>query len=391
MCCKKYRSKSFSLTLLCLITLYGLASFLYLEIDVMISQQQNIVHIAGVRVDMVKFRRGAGSKRESSVNDVCPVNSIQHPARKMEYSSENVACKKHKSSQVACNFAKKFYEYDFDKWRCNRSKEIRICELHSDHIFVCDYYACGPMFDGEIVVHLFDPESGLVRALYRGYYNNKDLNENILRHAQTTMKEGYPFLYLSCNMDTHQTQLLMFDQSILEDATKRQRNLEPENINLNVILFDSISRAHFYRSLEKTVNFLKEVNTKASYKAEILDFELFQSIHGHTTENLYALWNGKKFPLSMTDKEKENAKTELNNMLEYLKTRGYEILYQEDECWEGFWGLNSDLGNFENWTDFSAALLKNTSIDDTGMSVFRCSAQGKITNSLSNTRVQKMF
>lgn len=358
MLCRKLRSKSLVLTLLSLITLYGLISFLYLEVGIMV-RGGNVLHIAGVRFDMMKFRGGVSKDLEH----VCPVNSIP-AAHRIPYSND-ITCKSHVPSKAACTYAENFYKYEFSKWKCEPTQEIRICELHSNHEFVCDYSVCGPAFNGEVVMHVFDSESGIVRPLQRGFYNNEELNENVMKYAQSAMREGYPFLFLSCGLDEKQTQLLMFDKTILGDSpSKTQKELA--NININIVLFDSISRAHFYRSLKQTVNFFREVNTKPSYKAEILDFELFQSIHGHTTENLYALMNGKIFPPSLSDLDKENAKTELDNLLKYFKSRDYEILYQEDECWQGLWGLNSDLGNFENWTDFRAEVTKNTSIDDTG-------------------------
>ena len=64
-------------------------------------------------------------------------------------------------------------------------------------------------------------------------------------------------------------------------------------LNINIVWLDSISRRHFYRSLPRTVETMDQINRDAQTKAEILDFELMQSVHGHTHENLIALTQGK--------------------------------------------------------------------------------------------------
>ena len=69
----------------------------------------------------------------------------------------------------------------------------------------------------------------------------------------------------------------------------------------------------------------------------------------------------------MTDDQKEKESSRFPEMLKWLKMKGYRNLYQEDMCWEGMWGLNADLGAFQDWNQFHEELKKTSSIDDYGM------------------------
>ena len=135
--------------------------------------------------------------------------------------------------------------------------------------------------------------------------------------------------------------------------------------NINIILLDSVSRSHFFRSLKKTTKFLRKTDLHSN--ADVLDFELFQSIHGHTTENLHGLFNGKLLSSNYTDREKEFMKTEFQVLLKYVKNQGYKVIYQEDMCWQGTYGLNTDLGVFLEWEKFYNEFKENSFIDDPGI------------------------
>ena len=63
-------------------------------------------------------------------------------------------------------------------------------------------------------------------------------------------------------------------------------------ININVIMLDSISRPHFYRSLPRAVKAFRTITEDPNIKATALDFELDQSIGQQTFENLRPFFSG---------------------------------------------------------------------------------------------------
>ncbi|KAJ7387792.1 hypothetical protein OS493_001136 [Desmophyllum pertusum] len=63
-------------------------------------------------------------------------------------------------------------------------------------------------------------------------------------------------------------------------------------ISINVIVLDSISRPHLYRTLPRAVETFRKINQDPNIKATAMDFELFQSIGQQTFENLRPFLSG---------------------------------------------------------------------------------------------------
>ena len=80
-----------------------------------------------------------------------------------------------------------------------------------------------------------------------------------------------------------------------------------DKININVVMLDSISRAHFFRSLKKTIRTFDEINSDTQSGAEVLDFQQFQALHGHSADNSRALFTGHVFPKEFTQTKKEES------------------------------------------------------------------------------------
>ena len=322
-------------------------------------------------------------KKTTAYVNKCPFERISSKISildsKVKKEEEAISCQQHEMCEGACKYVSSYYKYEFDNYTCATTAKkdneperiIEICKFNPlEKRFECNVSECGIDFDGEVLIHLFDWTTGVVRPVRQGFRTTRELNDNVMGYARKTLEEGLQFMFVSCGFDETMSQLVMLDKEMVNVKGDHERRTvqkeKPKKINVNIVLFDSTARSHFFRSLKKTIHYLNEVNTNLNSKAEILDFELFQSTHGHTTENLHALFNGKIFAKTMTDKEKENGQTGFENFLRFAKKHGYETFYQEDMCWEGYYGLNSDLGMFTEWDRFYQEFKINASIDDTG-------------------------
>lgn len=242
----------------------------------------------------------------------CPYPVIYE--KTMLPSSEQVTCKPNQLSESACSYVTKEFPYNFDKHKCGNSADggetVKICEFQElDMNFKCDYKACGKDFDDPIYIFTFRDEVGWYKMETPGYNDSESLEGAVLRFAKQS-RWSQDLMFLSCNNDSMKTQLLHFDSGYFEETDvstqeKQQENKDSETeekdgekkkkkkLNINVVWLDSLSRRHFYRSLPKTVQTMDRINRDTRTKAEILDFELMQSVHGHTHENLIAFTQGK--------------------------------------------------------------------------------------------------
>ena len=73
------------------------------------------------------------------------------------------------------------------------------------------------------------------------------------------------------------------------------------------------------------------------YLLQVIDFELFQAVHGHTNEVLHGLFTGKLFPPNATLKEK--AVSEFGKFFGKFEESGYHTLYNDDMCYDKWWGI----------------------------------------------------
>ena len=102
---------------------------------------------------------------------------------------------------------------------------------------------------------------------------------------KTNLERGFSFLFLRCGSNF---QALTFPPTFkkVEDGKSRS------SININVIMLDSISRPHFYRTLPRVIGALRKITEDPNIKASALDFELDQSIGQQTFENLRPFFSG---------------------------------------------------------------------------------------------------
>jgi len=153
-------------------------------------------------------------------------------------------------------------------------------------------------------------------------------------------------------------------------TTEEEPKLRAKNtINVNIILLDSVSRPHFYRSLPKTVEtFRKLAEMPNNASASVFDFELFQAVHGHTAHNEHAFFTGQLLP--PLDPEEDPPSVKADALFGHFKRAGYQTMWQEDLCWTAGWGIVSDLVA-EDWEELQIK-LDESFVDNTGMTYSSC-------------------
>lgn len=295
------------------------------------------------------------------------------------------ACEPHKPTADACKLAEALYSYDPSLSQCKRNKEhSEICSLDSEVgrqktvlNAKCDGRICkrltnkGSKSERKLVtfgVYTIDPEDGVLKSL-RNFSKISELEIQLPRIALLTARNKFNFLFVKCfgvNNQTLTSQLISLPPSMTTQETTKTR---PKNtINVNIVLLDSVSRPHFYRSLPKTVETLRKLAARShNASARVYDFELFQAIHGHTTHNEHALFTGQLLPPLDPEEDPPSVKAEV--LFGQFKRAGYQTMWQEDLCWTAGWGLTADLAA-EDWEELQTK-LDESFVDNTGDNVMQ--------------------
>ncbi|KAK3746269.1 hypothetical protein QZH41_016524, partial [Actinostola sp. cb2023] len=313
-------------------------------------------------------------------NDViqgCPKNSLNH-VDMTSYGS----CKPHQPTLEACQEAQRLYYVRPSK--CETPFKGNICSLDVDIQKAtkllrvrCNASLCREGRDS-IFVKTLNHENGIHDVSHR-YSTIKQLELGLPRVMKQSHLHKYNYVFLQCEGrdDTKVLQLLPLDPRFTIQENKATRSTN--QLNVNIVLLDSVSRAHFYRSLPKTINIFKRLaakqhdnkTTNPSSSARVFDFELFQALEGHTAENTHALFTGKLFPPSR-DRDAIRP-VGIEKLFGHYKRAGYQTMWEEDLCWKGRWGLVTDLAvpNYNDWNAL-APKLKDVYIDHTGITHSSC-------------------
>lgn len=293
--------------------------------------------------------------------------------RVQETQFHDISCRPHKPSENACRFTANHFKIKPEIADCHdqRGPPYKLCSitefrrgirLTPPHV-KCNLSACHQ--DNNIQLFIVDPLKGNYLVLdLPGTISDSTINDVVEDAIIKTQENGFNFLFIDCfgvNNRENISQLLTFLPK--EDIFRSKEKHKGNKVNVNLILLDSISRPHFFRSLRKTVFFLRQKALDPSYKSHLLDFESFQAIHGHTHENEHALFGGKLYPENFTKTDKENTPTNMGRLFGIFRESGYQTMTQSDLCWKAWYGyLRSYMA--KNWSELQP-LMKKT-IDTTG-------------------------
>ena len=294
----------------------------------------------------------------------CVAKGISKRYREESIQGEDVACQPHQMPQEACKFTQEVFEIDEKLQTCKDNKTEEYCSLEYNEgyelHFVCNnmkqYRSCK--------ISGLNKKNGDIEVK-RGVSDLSELAMHLMFFAKVTIAEKSNFLFLKCfskfrRKETN-TQLILLPF----DFTKKKSAKISNKLNINIVLLDSISRSHFHRSLPAVLKTFSDINKDLDSKAEVLDFELFQAVHGHSAENFHAFFTGELLPNNLTATEREHANVGVGYLYKILKDFGYQTMYPDDLCWRSWWGLRMELGMAANWKSFQRA-IGSSSIDHTG-------------------------
>ena len=297
--------------------------------------------------------------------------------------NETISCQQHTPLISGCKFAKKVYQYNYDERSCIHGTRVEICFYSNKNHIKCSYNACGEDFRGKISFDALNPEEGVVETINITATNDAEIIEYFDMFSEYSLENGYEFLFISCDGDKKRTQLVLLGQqtrSALPKAKKENeiqgyfskvmQDISSRHININLVMIDSVSRAHFYRSLKKTITAFNLINQNKLSQTEILDFEQFQALHGHSVDNAHALFTGAMYPASYNDTLREDLPVGMDQFYTFFKKRQFITLYQDDACYKAIWGLRMDVGGASSWEEFYRK-IKEANIDKTGIIYIR--------------------
>ena len=278
-------------------------------------------------------------------------------------------CMPHKPSEESCKFTRETYAIKPGLAKCKKEGMGDVCKMEvnrtsrgSDIFFTCNETLCKQGESDSFKVYSLDSTTGTAGIVGK-FSTAKKLEMALAAITRKNKQDKFNFVFIECTSPQGKevSQFVPIEPAFTIEETT---NIRKENlINVNVLLIDSISRAHFYRSLPRTIATFKKwrENPTAVRGAKVFDFELFQALHGHTAENTHALFTGELFPIEKKDK---SLPVNMSAMFGHYKRAGYHTIFQEDLCWKGIWGLMLDLG-VRKWNDLQKE-MESTFIDHTG-------------------------
>ena len=168
--------------------------------------------------------------------------------------------------------------------KCNETHYPDICLFKETkpghHEITCNAEICGT---SDVEIGSTDPYMGIITKW--SPYSRKLLTATVQKAVETNRKNGFGYLFIRCG---NILQSLIFPPILkkVKDGTERS------NINVNVIVLDSIARPHFYRILPRSVAALRKIAQDQEIRVTALDFELYQSVGQATFDNMRPFFSG---------------------------------------------------------------------------------------------------
>ena len=360
---------------------------------------QRIPPAFGTFEAMIKDDKHASYSRNYPENTDCLYVGLRKPfnTRSVVKPTKEATCHMKLQTFKDCQESIKYYGKpgEIKEASCNFSRAIEMCRIlrlnnGKDFDIECDQRHC----NGEpLQLGLLGSQTGVVDN-WMVISNLKHLRQYLYGHTSSS-KFGANFALVKC--ERRQIFQVLTLPKILGISTKSRG---PKKINFNVIVEDSLSRNHFYRTLSKAAATMRSIIYNKSIPATVLEFEKVQSYDTTTKMNLQRLFSGKKYVRPQRDI------IGIEDLFSMFKEFGYSTLFQEDNCWYDTWGTLLDLTYRTNhvkdektrdkmWKEFVDLMQKTSrsnNIDDYGLTFLTCSVYAylRTTNVFDSWRFPKI-
>ena len=169
-------------------------------------------------------------------------------------------------SRVGCAQAYKYYGRpgNIEHRKCDETRHPDICSFKEtksgNHRLLCNAEVCG---SSNITIGSLNAAMGKVTDWIPT--SKETITGTVQEAVETNQKNGFGFLYIKCG-DILQS--LIFPPILKEAENDSQRN----NINVNVVVLDSVARPHFYRILPRSVEGTPQDCTRSRYQGDCVGF-----------------------------------------------------------------------------------------------------------------------
>ena len=283
--------------------------------------------------------------------------------------------------------------------QCNTNNAVKICTVsekktdkREDIQISCDDRPCKGK---RISIGLFNVKVGKIE--WRVVNDIKGINTLIKRNVMSsTLASG--FALLKCGEGI---QILSFPKILKQDKSSQSEG-KKRLFNINIIVEDSLSRTHFYRTLLKTASTFREIIYNQSIQSTVLEYEKVQSYASSTYSSLQRLFTAQKYMNSTTncqysveefrpDNISHSCTYGFEEMFSGFKKAGFSTLLQEDQCWYDHWGsfiepraqlarVKDEKTQRRRWKDFVKLIEmsgRGKVVDDYGISLLSCNVYEK--------------
>ena len=206
---------------------------------------------------------------------MCPYLSLHnHELENITYGT----CEPHRPTEQACELAGKLYSLNPELGKCKVVEPIgEVCRIQIQQppalfAVVCNKMLCnesgGANGEGNLKVYTLDPRDGELKLKQR-FSTVRNLEKGLGNIIRETIRNKFYFLFIKCQainsphaQSNEISQLLPISPQLTIQFGKGTRSKNV--LNVNILLLDSISRAHFYRSLPKTISTFKQWGKNSS-------------------------------------------------------------------------------------------------------------------------------
>ena len=361
----------------------------------------------------------ASNSRSFPEYSTCPYRGLRKPlVGSVSEKSQTPKCRRRLLTPSDCTDKVKYFGHHgtMKASQCDPDNAIKICTASQGENYKreeikvsCDPNSCKGK---RISLGLFSDTIGKIK-----WRTVKDIGRlsKLLRNHIMSSEYAPGFALLKCE-GGQGIQVLSFPK-VLDRMEPVQQEEKRRRFNINIVLEDSLSRAHFYRTLLKTASTFRDIIYNQSIPSTLLEFEKDQGYAPTTYNTLQRLFTGQKYWNSKTNCDQRvkvipandtmySCTYGLEEMLGRYQRAGYSTLFQDDICWFDSWGslldprkgipiVKDEETRLRRWKEYVNILKKSGRwevVGDYGMSILSCDAfkKYKLTNQYSSKTMPKI-